>query len=397
MSDYDDDDFEEGDASGGEPVIAPTRPPGSKSAANALRMAASEVEAERGGGGNEENEGSENGGSGRGGGGRKGGRGGGGGGIPSASVPLSKKEKKKRRRKKKERKRGGGEEDSSESEFLYKSRVWNSSKPGFNSGRSLFRASTEKMKELGFDEEIAKGGTRVGSALMHASFAGDNFKEDVENLLKKEKKKKKGKGRRRDDSDSDSDAMDDITRKVVGWSTMLGQDWGNDVREVDGNGWTALHYAASKGEIEIMKLLVKEDGKREGGGEDEGGEDLLGEGGSSARLLDMKDSLFGWTALNIASIALNVEAVESLLELGANANMVDDLGDTALDSVAKTGRGGKRSRKRDEVRRMLKEAMDDEQWDLSSESESEEEEEESSSSEKESSGEEEDEEESESD
>ena len=144
-----------------------------------------------------------------------------------------------------------------------------------------------------------------------------------------------------------------------------------------------MHYAASKGQEDVVEALAKADLKRikklgggdegegEGEGEDEDEFDLGGvDDDAKTPLVNIKDDLFGWTPLFLAVIELHVETIERLLENGADANMKDDLGDTPLDCVMKT----KASRKRTDIRKLLKEYMKDENGELSSESESEEEE-----------------------
>ena len=100
--------------------------------------------------------------------------------------------------------------------------------------------------------------------------------------------------------------------------------------------------------------------------------DISGDGDDSCTpLCNVRDNLFGWTPLFLAVIELRADAVECLLEGGANPNLKDDLGDTCLDCVMKKAKGTKRA----EIRSLLKEYMEGEEGaDFSSESESEEEE-----------------------
>lgn len=287
--------------------------------------------------------------------------------IPSASVPLKKSKKKKKKQ---------PQLKQSNDIKPYQSRIWNSQTPGFTFNTSHFTKSVELMKASGFNDIFATGGTKIGSSLMHSSYAGDT--NAVSKILKGVKVKSK---KSRYDSDSDDSSIDSISKKVVGWSTVrAGKSWECDLIEKDEQGWTCMHYAASKGKSEVVEALVKADEKRIqklGGGEEEEEENDdfgLGDGNVKTLLVNIKDDLFGWTPLFLACIELHVSTVSTLLENGGNANLRDDLGDTPLDCVMKT----KKSRKRTEIRRMLKEWMEDEEGVLSSESEEESESESSS-------------------
>ncbi len=286
--------------------------------------------------------------------------------IPSAAVKPRKKKKKFQDRK------SSRPKPSRSTEPEFNSRLWNERRPGYNNGRSRFARSSDLMRSAGFEDRAATGGTKAGSALMHASLAGDKHLGDVQRILKPPRKKE-GKKRRSTDSDSDSE-LDEMALDVLTLSTIrAGKTWSCELTEKDDSGWTALHYAASKGNAETCRLLMKADKKRLAGSEPDttSDDDPFGDGQSSSTpLIEMKEDIFGWTPLFLAVIELRVDAVDALLEGGSDAMAKDDLGDRPLECVTKAKAG----RKRDEIRRMLKDAMDDP--DLSSDSESEDDEEE---------------------
>mmetsp|Transcript_7928 Transcript_7928/g.16548 ORF Transcript_7928/g.16548 Transcript_7928/m.16548 type:complete len:388 (+) Transcript_7928:178-1341(+) len=310
------------------------------------------------------------------------------GGLPSAAVIP-----KKRRKKKTKKKKDTPESPRKGSDIApYKSRIWNSKVPGFKNGRSNFTKSVELMKAAGFEDEFSTGGTRVASSLMHVCYSGDPHVADLEKILKggAKKKKKKADGRRGYDSDDydSEDELDDIEKKVIGWTTMrAGKQWKCDLAEKDEQGWTCMHWAASRGQVSVLEALIKADRKRLEGlrgsddiaADDQNQDEDDHDGGDSrlTPLCNVRDDLFGWTPLFLAVIEMHLEAVECLLEGGANPNQKDDLGETCLDCVMKKAKGTKRG----QIRSVLKQYMDGEEGvDFSSDSSEEESEEERSSS-----------------
>ena len=202
--------------------------------------------------------------------------------------------------------------------------------------RSHFRLCSDKMKEVGFDSRVSTGGTKAASALMHTAFVGDE--DDVLKILNK----------RDDDDDDDDDRFGDIEKKVIGWAAALGPTWENVIDEKDDQSWTALHFAASNGQASVIEAILRSD---------EGEQDLV----------NSKEGMFEWTPMFLAAIGLHIDCVKMLLSNGADANMKDTLGDTALDCMPV-----KRSRRRDEIRSLLKRHMDPDKVEFSSESEDEE-------------------------
>ena len=139
------------------------------------------------------------------------------------------------------------------------------------------------MKKNGYDDGEATGGTKVASSLMHAAYAGDQHIDDVEQILKPEggkaTKKKKKKSRSDDNGYSSSD--DSLTREdlsygkevIANQTKCAPQVWNCDLKETDESGWTALHYAASKGHGDTIAKLLRAAGKKRSGNEDLEGSD----------------------------------------------------------------------------------------------------------------------------
>lgn len=85
---------------------------------------------------------------------------------------------------------------------------------------------------------------------------------------------------------------------------------GCDLRGADGLGFTALHYAAQSGHVDIVNICDN---------------------------FDVKDKQ-GWTPLIVAAAHGHVKVVDRLLTLGASASATTDYGRTALHWAAAKGR-----------------------------------------------------------
>jgi len=285
--------------------------------------------------------------------------------IPSSIVPVSGKEKKKKKkaekkRIKKEKKRAKKERKArkiEEDEEKFESRIWNESAEGYRNGRSRFRMSCDQMREKDFGEGESMGGTRVGSSLMHTAYAGDAHIDDLDRVLNPSKKKKEGRKSSggHDSNSEDSDTREDLEygmEVIASVTSRAEQAWKCDIKETDASGWTALHYAASKGHSDVIRRLIKMAGNSDGiegdGGEENNGND------DDVSYVDFQDTLMGWTPLHLSCVELHTDAIVALLESGANPTIGDDVGDRPIDVISKKP---KMSKKRAKIRKLLKDAM----------------------------------------
>ena len=83
-----------------------------------------------------------------------------------------------------------------------------------------------------------------------------------------------------------------------------------DVNETNDYGYTALHYAADNGNLEILKLLI-----------------------NNKALIDIQSN-DGSTPLMLSVIRQHEETCKKLLENGANPNLKDEFGYTSLHRAA---------------------------------------------------------------
>ena len=98
---------------------------------------------------------------------------------------------------------------------------------------------------------------------MHVSYSGDSHVGDLEKILKGRKGKKSGRRKYDSDEDDSEDELDDIEKKVIGWSTMMaGKQWKCDLAEKDDQGWTSMHWAASRGQVSVLGVRNRRDGRR---------------------------------------------------------------------------------------------------------------------------------------
>jgi ankyrin repeat protein len=89
---------------------------------------------------------------------------------------------------------------------------------------------------------------------------------------------------------------------------------GSDVNAAQGDGMTALHWAATSGNVELAEVLIY-----------------------AGANLEAQTRLGGFTALLVASQAGNAELVKGLLGAGADANTTTSTGETALHFAAAAG------------------------------------------------------------
>jgi ankyrin repeat protein len=90
---------------------------------------------------------------------------------------------------------------------------------------------------------------------------------------------------------------------------------GGDVNGVAANGWTALHYSAVYGHLEVVKLLIA----------------------SGSRLDVLSNHEYGGTALHIAVTNGYLLIVSALVEAGADIHIKDKKGFSALDRARDRG------------------------------------------------------------
>jgi ankyrin repeat protein len=88
------------------------------------------------------------------------------------------------------------------------------------------------------------------------------------------------------------------------------------------DGWSPLHFAASRGNTDICKLLMEEYAKA---------------GGSTRKLINAKNNA-GKTPLHYAATNIDTRTCELLLENGAEITARDKFGDTPLDMAILSGR-----------------------------------------------------------
>ena len=104
------------------------------------------------------------------------------------------------------------------------------------------------------------------------------------------------------------------TKNIVECRRLIDTGEANVNGDRDQNGDTSLHYASSRGYLEISELLTSS------------GADV------NFRTMD------GWTALHIASYNGHLEIVQLLLCQGADMSIRTNIGSTALDWASSKGR-----------------------------------------------------------
>jgi ankyrin repeat protein len=86
------------------------------------------------------------------------------------------------------------------------------------------------------------------------------------------------------------------------------------------HGWSALHWAASQGQSEILSLLLERDAR-----------------------VDAVEHVNGWTALHLAVIRDSAACAKRLLHAGAKTTIQDHYGDT-VHELLKAVKGKKKER-----------------------------------------------------
>ena len=92
---------------------------------------------------------------------------------------------------------------------------------------------------------------------------------------------------------------------------------GVDVNGTDRHGWTALHWASSKGDLDILEKLVMNEAD-----------------------VNCTDHLNGWTPLHLAAINGQNDAATYLIEQGGEIDIVDKYGDMPKHCVKNITRNG---------------------------------------------------------
>jgi uncharacterized protein len=100
----------------------------------------------------------------------------------------------------------------------------------------------------------------------------------------------------------------------IGWVRMLIKSGINLNIKYSYYGWTALHWAAFHGKLDIVKALIN------------AGADV-----------NAKDN-DGWTALHLAAKYGDLDVVKALINAGADLNVQDNFGRTALHWAARNGK-----------------------------------------------------------
>lgn len=119
-----------------------------------------------------------------------------------------------------------------------------------------------------------------------------------------------------------SDNRADIVRHLLSRGATIAAEWRTNSRDEPNmcHGDTALHAAAARGDVEVLRMLLGADGKK-----------FLEKFGMQA----------GWrlTALGVAASAGHRDACRVLLEAGADANANDTsaVGETALSEAVQKG------------------------------------------------------------
>jgi ankyrin repeat protein len=111
---------------------------------------------------------------------------------------------------------------------------------------------------------------------------------------------------------------------ISGIHFLLKQNKGGEklVRHAkDRHGWTAFHWAASRGNADLVNVLA----------------DAISSAQKRAKLLNEQDDIgTGYTPLHLAAIGSHLKCIKVLLGMGADKKMKNKLGEIPLDCVPST-------------------------------------------------------------
>ncbi|CAM9495672.1 unnamed protein product [Ectocarpus fasciculatus] len=117
---------------------------------------------------------------------------------------------------------------------------------------------------------------------------------------------------------------------VTGFSRLVQEGIG--ILDSDGHGWSALHWASSRGStvltcgiLQEIKLLQEADSSA-GEGTDGASDAVVG-------FLDLREKLGGWTALHLAAIGGHLDVVYMLMEAGCDPRVKDKVGDQPIHCI----------------------------------------------------------------
>lgn len=99
----------------------------------------------------------------------------------------------------------------------------------------------------------------------------------------------------------------------------------HNINEISNYGWSVFHFAAYNNDIAMMEMIFENEKSKN---ENENRQKLLNYN-CIFLSIDKRDKL-GWTPLHLASVLSNYEAVNFLIDKGANASLVDHDGKTPI-------------------------------------------------------------------
>lgn len=93
------------------------------------------------------------------------------------------------------------------------------------------------------------------------------------------------------------------------------------LKSMDKHGWSPLHIAAGKGNLDVCKILLNHK--------------------TTMKRINLMDKLAGFTPLHLACIGGHYEVVKRLVEVGAHRSIKNKLNDTPVDCIPITIEGKK--------------------------------------------------------